>query len=153
MLKRITVLLIALLGASGPLMPGGQRTCCGPCVEHACIPLPEPKIGESLSNSSSDVFLGTVIAQELAACCDERADVTFKVLRRWRGAETPTFRIRTPSCTDHSSLVLGRTYLVSAIPVKDEPPGPTPCFWPIEEDAARPVMAQLDNLHAGTSDR
>jgi len=26
-------------------------------------------------------------------------------------------------------------------------------FWPIEEDAARPVMSKLDNLHAGTSDR
>jgi hypothetical protein len=137
---RVLISVLLLPSAAWSLVEGGDRSCCGPCVEHVCAEVPEPQRGESLSSSSSDVFLGTVVAQELASCCDERAEVTFKVLRRWKGAETPTFRIRTPSCTANS-LVLGRTYLVAATAMENEPPRPTPCRWPIEETAARPVMA------------
>src|SRR5262245_32188487 len=89
-------------------------SCCGECIDNICIQRSDSDTAKNLLSTSSELFFGTVVAQELVSCCNNRADVTFVVDHRWKGAETPRVVIRTWSCSELYPFVLGRKYLISA---------------------------------------
>ncbi len=140
------LLLVSLLGsavqAEDPA-PG----CCGPCICVFCVQPPLPELAQRLMSSSSELFFGTVVAEQLVSCCDSRAEVTFRVLRRWQGADVPQVHIRTQSCTAIFPFLLGRQYLVAAGKGGEDIAVIDKCFVPIEgEGAAHSTMAALDKL-------
>jgi len=79
-----------------------ESWCCGPCICDGCN-VYDDELKDTkelldtkyLLDTSSQLFFGTVVSQELLACCDSRADVTFSVLRRWKGSDTQRILIRT----------------------------------------------------------
>ena len=133
------VIASALLFASASVQAESRATgCCGPCDCKVCVGGLEEN-----ATRSSEVFFGTVVAAEVLNCCDvdPRADVTFKVIRRWKGAETPRVVIRTGACTGIYPFTLGRNYLVLA---EGTPPILSACFPPIEGEAGERAIANLD---------
>jgi hypothetical protein len=147
--------VLALMVVLMAVTPGSQadapaQDCCGPCEFRACVGPVESELAKYLMDSSSELFFGTVISEELAPCCDRRADVTFRVLRRWKGSDAAQIRIRTPACTQIYAFALQGQYLVSAIASAGEPPVLNRCYAPLEgEGAAYPIMSELDKVTSG----
>src|SRR6185436_19257581 len=140
------LMLAAALLAAAPSEAQPKEECC-PCVcrNRACIRLPDREQAEYLLSSSSELFLGTVVAEELA-CCDSRGDITFQVERRWKGANAPQVRVRTPCCTEIYPFALGRQYLISATSQQGGGPAEMDlCVPPIEGlGTAYPMISALD---------
>jgi hypothetical protein len=113
-LNKPILFALTLAVASRGQAEAPAKNCCGPCICVGCVQLAGPELARHLLDTSSELFFGTVIAEELLTCCDSRAQITFNVIRRWKGADTPQVRIRTLSCTEIYPFVLGRQYLVSA---------------------------------------
>jgi hypothetical protein len=120
-----------------------STSCCGLCEMTTCVDLHPEEPGRARLEQSSELFFGSVVAAEVLTCCenDPRADVTFKVTRRWKGADTPRVVVRTRACTEIYPFALGRNYLVSAT---GTPPVLSICFPPLEGTAAEQVLGQLD---------
>lgn len=147
MLRHAVVAWAVLLVSSYAQAESQARSCCGPCVCVLCNGGPEEDAGKYLLAHSSELFFGTVVAEELLPCCDDRrADVTFKVIRRWKGAEAPQVVVRTQSCTEIYPFILGHSYLISTSAGDGEakPPVLARCFQPLEAAAAHATMAKLD---------
>ena len=138
------LLLSSNVGAQEP-------NCCGPCICSVCAKFDDERMAAKwLLDESSELFFGTVIAQELLSCCDSRAAITFRVLRRWKGAEPEVLLVRTPWCMSFS-INLGSHYLVSAISRPGEPPILNDCYLPVERAASHSIMSQLDKIRGGES--
>jgi len=144
-------LVVMLLAVPDKQVETPAQSCCGPCVCGICQQLAEPELAQYLMDNSSELFFGTVVAEELVACCDRRADITFKVIRRWKGAEQPQVRVRTESCTQIYPFVLGREYLVSASSRGGDPVEVLRCHPPIEGlGTAYPTISALDKIAQGS---
>jgi hypothetical protein len=133
---RHAVIASALVIASASVRAESPATgCCGPCEMKTCVDLHPEEPGTARLEQSSELFFGSVVAAEVLTCCenDPRADVTFKVTRRWKGADTPRVTVRTRACTGIYPFALGRDYLVSA---EGTPPVLSGCYPPLEGTAA-----------------
>jgi hypothetical protein len=146
-----TVALTILVILAGPQL--SEPRCCGPCICDGCnVYEDESMSAKQLVTTSSDLFSGTVVSQGLLECCDTRAEVTFAVLRRWKGADSPRIIIRTAPCKGIYPLLLGHTYLVSALRgPENEPPLFNHCNPPVEASAAYSTMRTLDQIRDTTT--
>jgi hypothetical protein len=142
MIRHLVTASVLLVASVSVRVEAQEQDCCGPCDFKACV----GGVDEN-AKRSSELFFGTVVAEELLACCDSRADVTFKVIRRWKGAEIPRVVIRTEACAGLYPFALGRNYLVFA---SGTPPLLSRCFPPHEGTAADQAMAKLDSLREAT---
>ncbi len=126
------------------------------CIDGSwCPSLMQDSPSKDLLDSSDELFFGTVVRQELV-CYEQgdqhvshgRADITFDVIHRWKGSQVQRVTVRTPPCTQLYPLVLGRNYLVRALPLfKDEPP--LLCGMPLDGAAARSLVVELEKMSGG----
>ena len=149
MLKRIFISSAVLTLTLLPVHPEAQApSCCGECIDNMCIQWSDSDAARYLLRTSSELFFGTVVAQELVTCCEHRADVTFMDDLRWKGAEKPRLVVRTWSCSELYPFVLGHKYLISAKPAESAG-GPAVlqhCYVPLDGAAAVRVNVELRKL-------
>jgi hypothetical protein len=144
--RHITVLL-GLLVLSSLFGEQHAQDSCGSCIDMICMQAPDSERAKQLMKEPKTLFYGKLVGMDLLTSCEDRAVLTFKVIRRWKGADESLVFIRTEPCTnfDGYPFRLGHAYFIAAV-AEYGTKAIMLCHPPFEGPAAQSFMAELDKI-------